>query len=49
MQASHHLQIELLALDSDVTDDTAVQAFISTIITSEGHIDIVVNNAGSLG
>jgi NADP-dependent 3-hydroxy acid dehydrogenase YdfG len=47
MQALHHFPIELLALD--VTDDTAVQAFISTIIASEGHIDVVVNNAGSLG
>jgi 1-acylglycerone phosphate reductase len=44
MQALHHLQIELLALD--VTDDTAVQAVISTIIANEGHIDVVVNNAG---
>jgi NAD(P)-dependent dehydrogenase (short-subunit alcohol dehydrogenase family) len=44
MQALHHLQIELLTLD--VTDDSAVQAVVNTIITNEGKIDVVVNNAG---
>ena len=44
MQALHHLQIELLSLD--VTDDTAVQGVIATIIANEGRIDVVVNNAG---
>ena len=44
MQALHHLPIELLSLD--VTDDSAVQEVVNTIITNEGKIDIVVNNAG---
>jgi 1-acylglycerone phosphate reductase len=44
MQALHHLQIQLLSLD--VSDDAAVEGVISTIIANEGHIDVVVNNAG---
>jgi len=44
MQTLHPLKIELLSLD--VTDDTAVEAVISTVIANEGHIDVVVNNAG---
>jgi len=44
MQALHHLPIELLSLD--VTDDSAVQEVVNTIITNEGKIDIVINNAG---
>ena len=44
MQALHHLQIELLSLD--VTDNAAIGSVINTIIVNEGHIDIVVNNAG---
>ncbi|KAI0308321.1 NAD-P-binding protein [Multifurca ochricompacta] len=45
MQALHHSKIELLPLD--VTDDTAVKEVVNTIITKEGKIDIVVNNAGA--
>jgi len=44
MQTLHHLQIQLLSLD--VADDTAVEGVISTIIANEGHIDVIVNNAG---
>jgi 1-acylglycerone phosphate reductase len=44
MEALHPFQIELLPLD--VTDDTAVKDVVSTIIANEGHIDVVVNNAG---
>jgi len=44
MQALHHLPIELLPLD--VTDDSAVQEVVNTIIANESKIDIVVNNAG---
>jgi NAD(P)-dependent dehydrogenase (short-subunit alcohol dehydrogenase family) len=40
----HPLKFELLPLD--VTDNTAVEAVVSTVIANEGHIDIVVNNAG---
>jgi hypothetical protein len=44
VQALHHPQIELLPLD--VTDNSAVKVVVDTIITNEGKIDIVVNNAG---
>lgn len=44
MHALHPLKIELLSLD--ITDDTAVEAVVSTVIANEGHIDVVVNNAG---
>jgi NAD(P)-dependent dehydrogenase (short-subunit alcohol dehydrogenase family) len=32
----------------DVTDRTAVEKFVQTIVTEQGQIDIVVNNAGIL-
>jgi NAD(P)-dependent dehydrogenase (short-subunit alcohol dehydrogenase family) len=45
MQALHHPRIDLLCLD--VTNDSAVQLAIKTIIANEGKIDVVVNNAGT--
>ena len=34
-------------LQMDVTDDTSVNAAVSEIISNEGHIDVLVNNAGN--
>jgi 1-acylglycerone phosphate reductase len=45
MQSFDHPRIELLPLN--VTDDSAIKLVVDTIITSEGRIDIVVNNAGT--
>ncbi|KAF8506569.1 NAD-P-binding protein [Russula emetica] len=45
MQALHHPRIDLLPLD--VTDDSAIKLVVDTIISKEGRIDIVANNAGT--
>jgi NAD(P)-dependent dehydrogenase (short-subunit alcohol dehydrogenase family) len=33
-------------LRSDVTDDAAVNAVVSTVLSKTGRIDVLVNNAG---
>lgn len=40
-------QPEIAKLALDVTSDENVQSVIKTIIEREGHIDMVVNNAGA--
>ena len=32
----------------DVTNDEEVRALVATIIEAEGHVDVVINNAGIL-
>lgn len=39
-----HLPIKILPLD--VLDDKSVETAISTVLSKEGHIDVLVNNAG---
>jgi NAD(P)-dependent dehydrogenase (short-subunit alcohol dehydrogenase family) len=40
----NHLSITILPMD--VLDDQSVQSAINTVLTKEGHIDVLVNNAG---
>src|SRR5689334_5249976 len=39
--------VSFTPLQLDVTDDASVSAGIEKIIKAEGHIDVVVNNAGN--
>ena len=41
---AEHLQIEMLALG--VTDDASVKSAVGHVLDAEGHIDVLVNNAG---
>src|SRR5438105_5656841 len=41
---AEHLEVATLALD--VTDETSVTAAVGHVLEAEGHIDVLVNNAG---
>ena len=41
---AEHLEVATLPLD--VTDDTSVKAAVGHVLEAEGHIDVLVNNAG---
>ena len=42
--ADHH--VETLAIEADVTDQTAIEQLIETVIARFGRIDTLINNAG---
>ena len=44
MEGLEHDNVRMLALD--VTKDQNVKEVVQSIVAAEGHIDIVVNNAG---
>src|SRR5262245_34979540 len=38
----------LTVLEMDVSDDASVNAAVQTIVDTQGHLDVLVNNAGVL-
>ena len=47
-QTATHEHIDLYAVDMDVSSQPSVDATIARIIEEQGHLDVIVHNAGHM-